>query len=411
MTDATVPPLTNPAFTGAAPALDMLLGAGDLLEPGQTYSVEITVELNPTAVGVPDPIENQATAQGTDPDGTNVMDDSDDGTDPEGDNGEGGNDDPTPFECEPANIQLATLTPTICEGEDVEINLTSDVTNATFEWVDISNPLAILSTNMNPTFTPSATTTYEVRVYPTDECHTDLTEQITIEIIDRPVSVDLINVDVCEGELLQLFTTIVADAYFWSGPNGFTSNAQNPFVTSNAALTDAGDYFLIVEENGCTSLPGRFVISVSPIPTPPTITSNGPICDGEDLILETSSTGFDTYQWIGPDGSSVTTLMNSALTTTTNSTTIPNTNTAYDAGSWTLNAISASGCEVMSNTIDVVINPIPDEPTPTNSGDVCLGENFTLTAGAGYAADALYCLLYTSPSPRDATLSRMPSSA
>ena len=31
--------------------------------------------------------------------------------------------------------------------------------------------------------------------------------------------------------------------------------------------------------------------------------------------------------------------------------------------------------------------------------------------GAGHAAEGYACLLYTSPSPRDATLSRMPSSA
>ena len=35
----------------------------------------------------------------------------------------------------------------------------------------------------------------------------------------------------------------------------------------------------------------------------------------------------------------------------------------------------------------------------------------TVTVGANVSAETLSCLLYTSPSPRDATLSRMPSSA
>ena len=33
------------------------------------------------------------------------------------------------------------------------------------------------------------------------------------------------------------------------------------------------------------------------------------------------------------------------------------------------------------------------------------------TASTAYVIDDIICLLYTSPSPRDATLSRMPSSA
>ena len=37
--------------------------------------------------------------------------------------------------------------------------------------------------------------------------------------------------------------------------------------------------------------------------------------------------------------------------------------------------------------------------------------NLLLDEGSFVEVDALTCLLYTSPSPRDATLSRMPSSA
>ena len=40
-----------------------------------------------------------------------------------------------------------------------------------------------------------------------------------------------------------------------------------------------------------------------------------------------------------------------------------------------------------------------------------LGAGYALSKGVHIRADFLYCLLYTSPSPRDATLSRMPSSA
>ena len=70
-------------------------------------------------------------------------------------------------------------------------------------------------------------------------------------------------------------------------------------------------------------------------------------------------------------------------------------------------------CSDIQNLLDnetTYINDTCNEPVPTVAG---LGEtlwqrvqNLQTELGLAY-----YCLLYTSPSPRDATLSRMPSSA
>ena len=51
----------------------------------------------------------------------------------------------------------------------------------------------------------------------------------------------------------------------------------------------------------------------------------------------------------------------------------------------------------------------PEEPVPTIGG-LCLMVGTLAAVGAGWLA-ACACLLYTSPSPRDGLLSRMPSSA
>ena len=48
---------------------------------------------------------------------------------------------------------------------------------------------------------------------------------------------------------------------------------------------------------------------------------------------------------------------------------------------------------------------LPDSPVN------CLGLQFRNPVGLAAGLDKNACLLYTSPSPRDATLSRMPSSA
>ena len=60
-----------------------------------------------------------------------------------------------------------------------------------------------------------------------------------------------------------------------------------------------------------------------------------------------------------------------------------------------------------------VWHAIPQENSSLNYGSICdsLTFCFSKALGAPIGSMLLGCLLYTSPSPRDATLSRMPSSA
>ncbi len=60
------------------------------------------------------------------------------------------------------------------------------------------------------------------------------------------------NGPVCSGSALSLSATTISGAtYAWSGPNGFTSNSQNPSLTYLAA--DAGVYNLQVTVGGCSA--------------------------------------------------------------------------------------------------------------------------------------------------------------
>ncbi len=100
--NATVVPGANPAYTGGT-AQNMLDGTG-LLQSGESFIVELTVEIDPNAAGaiqVFGAIQNQAQITGEDPvnPGVTAQDDSDDtsnatDSDPNGDNNP---DDPTRF--------------------------------------------------------------------------------------------------------------------------------------------------------------------------------------------------------------------------------------------------------------------------------------------------------------------------
>ncbi len=59
------------------------------------------------------------------------------------------------------------------------------------------------------------------------------------------------NIKVCKGATLQLYTPL-SSSYSWNGPDGFTSNIQNPFLTNVSALM-AGTYSVITAPSFCSS--------------------------------------------------------------------------------------------------------------------------------------------------------------
>src|SRR5207245_2009873 len=74
-----------------------------------------------------------------------------------------------------------------------------------------------------------------------------------LTISDQPAAVASNNGPICAGATLQLSASTVAGAtYSWTGPNGFTSSAQNPSIP-NATLSASGTYSVTVTVNGCTS--------------------------------------------------------------------------------------------------------------------------------------------------------------
>ena len=72
-------------------------------------------------------------------------------------------------------------------------------------------------------------------------------------------------------------------------------------------------------------------------------------------------------------------------------------------------------CNIKSGSINILANDFPALRTLVETAKECKGSaDFKVTHSAEHnkiAVPALTCLLYTSPSPRDRTRSRMPSSA
>src|SRR5450756_2142912 len=171
------------------------------------------------------------------------------------------------------------------------------------------------------------------------------------------------------GNIINL-TSSSGTAYSWSGPNGFTSSAQNPSIP-NANTAKAGAYKVTVTAaTGCkVTKTTNVIVNALPIAI---AGSNSPVCVGNTINL-TSSGGIG-YSWSGPDG-----FLSSAQNQS-----IPNANTAK-AGAYTVTVTAATGCTA-TNTTSVIVNALPIAIAGSNS-PVCEGNTIILTSsgGTGYS--------------------------
>ena len=113
--------------------------------------------------------------------------------------------------------------------------------------------------------------------------------------------------DVCEGSSIDLTAddngAPSAVTYHWSGPDGFTSNDQNP-VISEATGASAGDYsvYMTEDDRGCISGAETVSVSVISIPNVSIINTDGSVyCnDGSSIdlsVTDVSDKGTFDIEW------------------------------------------------------------------------------------------------------------------
>ena len=108
----------------------------------------------------------------------------------------------------------------------------------------------------------------------------------------------------CAGGTLNLFADDVMGAsYLWTGPNGFTSQEQNPSIASVTTAAN-GTYTVTVTLEGCSNSPTTEVV----INALPTVTVNSSTkCASDPAITITATRGSGSvadynYQWTVPSG-------------------------------------------------------------------------------------------------------------
>jgi uncharacterized repeat protein (TIGR01451 family) len=263
---------------------------------------------------------------------------------------------------EPKACALASANSPLCAGGTLELTATG---GDTYAW---SGPGGYTATGAAAMRTPVVAGTYTVVA----TLGTSTSTATTLVVVNAPAATANANTPVPVGQSINLMAT-GGGTYAWSGPNGFTSDAQDPTVLTDNP-NDGGNYTVTVTDvNGCTA---SATVAVSVI-TPPlncTMTvsaaSNGPICSGSTLNLTATPTpSAASYQWSGPAN----------FSSAVQNPTIEGATPDHNGGTYTVTATDAAGCTATA-TIAVVIDSMPPPPTITGALCTAIGDTVMLFA-------------------------------
>ena len=365
--------------------------ANNTLKTGDLFIVQITVVVDPDASGTSGPLNNQATTGGnavddmgnpiTDSTGAPITttDDSDNGTDPNSDNGSGTSDDPTPLAIPDLSTAKSVLGSPVANGDNWDVTFEVVLENTgtvDLNGIDLFDDLAM---QFGPAFVSVDQTSLALDT--TGVASGSLPTLNTT--FDGSTDTNLLNNDgvLATGDFLTVTFTVTVDpdASGASGPllNQATGAGDDP---SGMETTDVSDNGTDPNgENGEDNGDGTFgndptPIEIADIATTKAVVGSTPNGENFDVTFELILENTGTVDLTGVD--------------------------LFDDLATQLGAafVGVSG----TPTLDATGVVAGTAPTLNTNYDGSTDVNLLNTDG---------CLLYTSPSPRDRTRSRMPSSA
>jgi hypothetical protein len=163
---------------------------------------------------------------------------------------------------------------TICAIAGTAINLSGTVSNATSQsWTTTATGTFTGTTTLTPVYTITAadvtagSVTFTLTATGNTPC-SNATSTVTYTINAAPTLTVGNNGPICEGNTLNLTSSIAGATYNWTGPNGYTATSQNPTVSTSATTVMSGTYSLTVSgiSGGCPNLSGTTSVTVNPVP-------------------------------------------------------------------------------------------------------------------------------------------------
>jgi gliding motility-associated-like protein len=254
----------------------------------------------------------------------------------------------------------------LCSGETLLLNCTGSIAYS-YNW---SGPGGFSSTQQNPAITGvliSNGGNYIVTITHNNGCKKIINANVVVNPVPAPFASS--NSPICDGETLILTLSVTGNNSFqWTGPQGFTSDQENPQINV-ANPAQSGTYYVTVTNNlGCNSTTSVFA-TINPKPSA-LATSNSPVCENDDLLLSGGPIDQLFYHWSGPQN----------YTSTLASPVISAVN-INNAGTYSLIVTNAFNCSDTVQTV-VTVTPLPQADAGNNQ-EICPGEQAQLSASGG----------------------------
>ncbi len=261
---------------------------------------------------------------------------------------------------------------TICSGKSIVLNSSVSPTTAiSYQW--LRGGVEILGATQ-ASFTATQAGVYSLRVtINSTSCAQVSSNSITVVVNPLPtISITSLPIDgnICSGSNFTLTASNTTySSYSWER-NAVPISGANQ-ITYSGGLN--GTYRLrVVDANGCEAISNEVVISIIGLPSV-TITPSGTteICNGLSTTLTANLLANHTYRWYKN---------NVLLPGFTN-----NTLSANEQGAFFAEAVSQSGCVGKSNTVNVVVNPVPVFTVNSVAPEICQGRSTVLTVSSSQA--------------------------
>lgn len=205
----------------------------------------------------------------------------------------------------------------------------------------------------------------------------------TVAIKNSPAAPSVNSPLICIGQSARLAATspVTNSMFTWYADNQkriiLGSDSVYNTLPVNVSPTM---YYVNVKDlsTGCTSPLTTSTITLNPKPITPIVSSNGPLCEGDTLKLNTTATGVG-YTWTGPNG----------FVSASQNPRINNVTEADHQGIYTLQTFSiANNCKSDPASILVDVNRVKNVLFAFSNTPVCNGDSIKLTttaiAGATY---------------------------
>ncbi len=265
---------------------------------------------------------------------------------------------------------------TICQGESA--SLTASNNGGLTQWyADASGLNVVGSGSVFSSPILLGTSNYFVSETSLAGCRSALlTATAVVTPLPLRPSADAVNV--CNGDdvILSAIGSGSGDLVFFDPVNTEIGRISMSLATPSAILNlgplAVGNYpYTVVEENNnCRSSAAAITVNVLTLPAAPLASNDGPVCEGDVLVLQASpALSGGIFSWTGPGGF-----------VSNNQTIVLTDVSASNVGSYVVN-VSIGSCTSGSDSTAVLVQTKPQIPAAlTNNGPLCEGDSLSIVA-------------------------------